>query len=84
MLLWGLGSFWHLQEGQSTQTHLPGSLSSCDLLYQNHCRCAGGCHETEAILEFTEVQAKLFGAYRHLAEGVGNKAVAPPFKARLG
>lgn len=44
----------------------------------------GGCHETEAILEFTEAQAKLFGAYHHLAEGVGNKTVVPPFKASLG
>ena len=44
----------------------------------------GGCHETEAILEFTEAPAKLFGAYHHLAEGVGNKTVVPPFKASLG
>ena len=41
-------------------------------------------HETEAVLEFTEAQAKLFGAYHHLAEEVENKAVAPPFKASLG
>ena len=44
----------------------------------------GGCHETEAILEFTEAPAKLFGAYHHLAEEVGNKTVVPPFKASLG
>lgn len=44
----------------------------------------GRCHETEAILEFTKAQDKLFGAYHHLAEGVGNKAEAPPFKASLG
>ena len=41
-------------------------------------------HEREAILEFTKVQAKLFGAYHHLAEEVGNKAEAPPFKASMG
>lgn len=40
-------------------------------------------HETEAILEFTKVQAKLFGAYHHLTEVVGNKAEVPPFKASL-
>lgn len=41
-------------------------------------------HKAEAILEFTRVQAKLFGAYHHLAEEVGNKAEVPPFKASLG
>lgn len=41
-------------------------------------------HETEAILKFTKVQAKLFGTYHHLAEDVGNKAEAPPFKASMG
>lgn len=39
---------------------------------------------TGAILEVTKVQAKLFGAYHHLAGVVGNKAEAPPFKASTG
>lgn len=41
-------------------------------------------HEREAILEFPEAQARLFGAYHRLAEEVGNGAVAPPFKASPG
>lgn len=70
--------------GASAKIRPPQSLSTCDLIHWNHCWCSWWLSMKQVMLEFTKLQAKLFVVYHHLAEEVGNKAEAPPFKASMG